>query len=521
MLIITALVISLVAALLYPPNNFDSMTYHMARVAHWEQHSSIDHYRTHILRQIEFPPLAEWVILQLQVLTGGDQFANSIQLFYLAASIIVASLIAGQLGGNRIQQIFTAVAVCFIPMAIIQSNTTQNDIVTSFYILCFVYMTLNLFRKFTWNGILFAGVALGLASLTKGTAYLFTLVFCGWFVLMINKKMPLKRIIQRFAAYALIPLIAIGINAGHYQRNIFFSGKPLANSGEGTVIEGFEAKHILLITVKNLMNHLPVTSSLKSKVAAMAKRNGINPDDPKYNLIGMSSMIEGFSFHEDYAQNFLQVIFISLFLTVYFLRREIYNRPPDLYLLFVISLLAVTCLFCALLQWQPWSNRLQMPLFMLWSVFIGMEVGRLKKHLRLIVYLPLIAYGYTALLLSSRHPFLPLAQSAFRLPYDRFIYPDGLSELAKYLNNKPVKSIGLYIGLDSYDYPYYKLLRGKGKNERIIKHVFVHNNSTIYVDDFAPDVIISLESRVESYSIGRKIYLRTKIFKDYVVFESP
>ena len=39
-------VVLLFLALLYPPNNYDSMTYHMARVAHWIQNQSIGHYPT-------------------------------------------------------------------------------------------------------------------------------------------------------------------------------------------------------------------------------------------------------------------------------------------------------------------------------------------------------------------------------------------------------------------------------------------------------------------------------------------
>jgi hypothetical protein len=40
--------VTLVTALLAPPNNWDSMTYHMARVAHWKQNRSVDFYPTNI-----------------------------------------------------------------------------------------------------------------------------------------------------------------------------------------------------------------------------------------------------------------------------------------------------------------------------------------------------------------------------------------------------------------------------------------------------------------------------------------
>src|SRR5438876_2162587 len=35
-----------------PPNNWDSMTYHMSRVLHWIQNGSVANYPSHILRQL-------------------------------------------------------------------------------------------------------------------------------------------------------------------------------------------------------------------------------------------------------------------------------------------------------------------------------------------------------------------------------------------------------------------------------------------------------------------------------------
>ena len=43
-----------------PPNNWDSMTYHLARVANWIDHHSVRHYPTHILRQLYMGPWAEF-----------------------------------------------------------------------------------------------------------------------------------------------------------------------------------------------------------------------------------------------------------------------------------------------------------------------------------------------------------------------------------------------------------------------------------------------------------------------------
>ena len=62
------LVITLIVAISAPPNNYDSLTYHMARVAHWIQQGSVKYYPTAIERQNYAQPLTEYLIMQEFVL---------------------------------------------------------------------------------------------------------------------------------------------------------------------------------------------------------------------------------------------------------------------------------------------------------------------------------------------------------------------------------------------------------------------------------------------------------------------
>ncbi|MFA5206492.1 MAG: hypothetical protein WC708_19005, partial [Lentisphaeria bacterium] len=89
-----------VIAVMAPPNNWDSMAYHMARVMHWIQNQGIGHYPTHCTRQVFMPPLAEWMILHLQLLSGGDHLANLVQWGALAGSVLGVSWIAKLLGAK-------------------------------------------------------------------------------------------------------------------------------------------------------------------------------------------------------------------------------------------------------------------------------------------------------------------------------------------------------------------------------------------------------------------------------------
>ncbi len=79
-MIAIALLVTFVVALVAAPNNYDSMTYHMTRVAYWMQHHTVAHFPTHNTRQIFMSPWVEYVILHLQVLSfGSDRLVNLVQ----------------------------------------------------------------------------------------------------------------------------------------------------------------------------------------------------------------------------------------------------------------------------------------------------------------------------------------------------------------------------------------------------------------------------------------------------------
>src|ERR1700722_14149755 len=100
------LLATLVVALSAPPNTWDSMTYHMARVANWVDHRSVRHYPTAIPRQLYLGPWAEFAIAQMQILSGGDRFANCVQYLSMLGSVAGVSLLAKKLGASFHGQVF-------------------------------------------------------------------------------------------------------------------------------------------------------------------------------------------------------------------------------------------------------------------------------------------------------------------------------------------------------------------------------------------------------------------------------
>jgi 4-amino-4-deoxy-L-arabinose transferase-like glycosyltransferase len=515
-LTLLVLMISFCLAVIYPPNNYDSLTYHMARVAHWMQNQQISHYQTHILRQLVSPPLAEWMILHLQILTKGDILANALQLLFFAGCISNVSLITKELGGSYRQQLLSILFTCLIPMAIIQSNTTQNDIVVGFFISSFAYLTIRGIKHFSVRIVILSGIALGLAWLTKGTAYIYSVAFLGWYLLFLLKdfRSPSKSTLKKAFLVAVIPCIAISINYGHFYRNKFLTGSYLGKANEGMANEGMEIKSLTLVFVKNLMNHMPVTSADKQLLTEKATSWGIDVNDPAYSYNRIAYMMENFSYHEDYAQNFVHTTLIILIGLAFLLKKRLYSEPVSYYTLFTFTIYTTAILFCILLKWQPWSNRLQTPLFMLFCVTLSMEIGKVRKWLQVLLYLPMLYFGYYALLWSKMHPVLPIEESIFKQSYNSFMFKQGVQECGNYLDSTNRKKIGIIIAPDSRDYPFYKLLSNGKKGPRILNHIFVQNASSVYPDNFIPDAIISYDNTKERYELAGNTYYRTRYFTD-------
>ena len=269
-----------------PPNTWDSMTYHMSRVIHWMQNKSVVFYPTAILRQLHSNPWSEFAILHFQILSGGDRFANFIQWFSMLGSLVGVSLLAKELKATIRGQIFAAVACATIPMGILQGSSTQTDYVVSFWLVCFVYFAMLLRKRANFHYAFGTGAALGLAILTKATAYIFTFPFLAWLGLSSIRHFNVKRIL--FIALALV--IAFSINFGHYARNFDLYGSPLGPGKEGAnyvyANEVFTFSAVASNLIRNIGLHLGtpygrVNAALDNTISVLHKFIGISPNDER------------------------------------------------------------------------------------------------------------------------------------------------------------------------------------------------------------------------------------------------
>ena len=352
---------TLLVALVAPPNTWDSMTYHMARVAHWVYQGSVANYPTETVRQLYQPPLAEFAIAHFQILSGGDHLANLVQWSCMVGSVIGVSLIAQELGSPIRGQYFAAAIAATLPMGILQSASTQNDYVESFWLVCAVIYALRLRRDAGIETKLGLAASIGLAVLTKGTAYVYAvpvLIFAAWWLVR-------RHGISAWRHAFLVALVVISLNAGAWGRNISTFGSPLGppQPYANTV---FSAPAFASNIIRDTSNQIAtpfaiVNSSIQGTIIQIHGVLGISQDDPRTTWPGVSFQVSRLSRNEDTAADPLQFLLLLAAAVISF----IYLRRRKNHAAYMGGLILAFLLFAFVLRWQPWHSRLELPLMVL------------------------------------------------------------------------------------------------------------------------------------------------------------
>ncbi len=156
----------LTLGLTMPPNNWDSLTYHLSRTAAWVQHRGVYWIPDAPTdRMNEFQPVAEQQILVLFVAMGRASLFAFPQ--WLAELALVGAVYetARQIGHSAREAIFAALLFATFPLVALEGTTAQNDLVAAAPAAVAVALILG----GTTVELMVAGVALGLALGVKLT----------------------------------------------------------------------------------------------------------------------------------------------------------------------------------------------------------------------------------------------------------------------------------------------------------------------------------------------------------------
>jgi len=503
------LVVTLIGAIKSPPNNWDGHSYHLSRIMHWIQNGSIRHYPTAMEKQLIFPPFAEYVIAHLMILAQNDALSNLVQWFSFVLLILVTSQIGAKLGLSLKSQIGVAFFSASLPMAILESGSVQNDLVTASWCLIFVNGCLD--RVFdrqksnqntNWMDECILGFSAGLAVLTKGTAPIYLLPFAVWLLVETVKTFGFK------ASFRLvIPAIcALIINGGHFLRNLEVFHVPLSTP-PGLSLSN--EKHSVGVIVSNLVRngflHIPLPgrySGLSRKIVDLIHRPlGLDSFDPETSFEGAVFAAPILPRSEHHSGN--PVHFLLGGLALIFILQDSEKRNDSILKKYLGAFLGVVLLFCFLLKWQQYNSRLHLTMFFLAAPLI---IAGLRQHQAVLKIGMLSAFvlAMVPLFASKNRPwFGPHSIFTNRREVQYFVErPELLKEfeaLTSQLKQGGCRNIGLInAGHETWEYPLWVMLKSSEPKFRL-EYVNVHQKSGKIglVTPFSPCAIVSL------WSIGK------------------
>lgn len=363
--------LALVVALASPPNTHDALAYHLPRQVRWMQMGAVRMYATDDMRELSFPPLAEYLQMHTMLLTSSDVLVHVPQWASYALTVLSAALLCRALGFVSAAPLGALLAACQ-PMAYIQAATPKNDPVLMFLVVAFAWLAAEALRSRRCGASQAAimGAALGLAAVTKSTAAILLFPLC----VLVGVTMLWQHRVGALWRGAIIVAVASMMLAGHTTRNVQAFGHPLgplerADGGfslsmERHDIEGVGSNLIRQLALHAVLDTKEQVAAVESTVRSLHERLGWNPDDPKTTwMAGYVGQVALDNEGRAPAPLHLVLALIAMAPLVW----RSYRNFPHARLVLAFWLCAVLGLlfFVAMVKWNPWHARLHSPLIAL------------------------------------------------------------------------------------------------------------------------------------------------------------
>ncbi|WP_327006755.1 hypothetical protein OHA72_05480 [Dactylosporangium sp. NBC_01737] len=458
--------LDLVVALIAPPNNFDSQTYHLPKIEHWVQQGDVSFYPTVIDRQLAMAPGAEFLLLHLRVLTGGDGAYNLIQLAAGVGAVLAASRIAGQLGGGTRAQLVTALIVGSTPMVVLQATSTQTDLVVALWVACVATFTLDgLHARSGAFDILLIGTAAGLTLLTKATGLLAAgLLLAVWTVAQL--RLARWRGVPGAVAVGALMLLLAGPNLLRVQDTY---DNPLgpAHLRESISMQRHDPAAVLINALRVAETALqtpvgPVNDAIAAGIIGLAGVLGVDPQSRDITYWNEEFPYLSWPPDEDRVSLPAQGVLVLLGALLLLFRKD--TR------LYAAVFWVAVLVYVVTVKWQPWGNRLIVFLLVLGAPLAGLWIAGLTGR-RIATWATTgalavgvaaggfaVAYGWPRRLVGHGSVFTTsqLDQRFIREPGRQRDYEWA----ADAVRASGARRVGLVQGYNTWEYPWWILLPG-------------------------------------------------------------
>lgn len=490
--LLVILLVTLVFGLVFPPNNPDAMSYHLARVMHWIQNQSIAQYRTNIIPQDIYPPGAEYIATHAILLSGKNLFVNIIQWLSMVGCLLGVYLLTGLFGSGKKAQIIAVFFAATLPIGLLESNSAQNDVVAAFWLICFVYFFLRYTLKKDSRSIYIGAIAIGLGILTKATNYFYGASFLIMFFWLFKKEGFKKSAFNLLITSGIILLI----NSGFAIRNQLVFGTPLGDYSSISITNTSKSLGSLLVHLTNDFFYQILTSlssiNIIIKFIYIFIFNIFSFKNVDGGILSRTNFLNSASSgSEDSTANLMQFIIVNVsLLTLFFSGKK--NRLLKIYELAIIFSIILLDFGIA---WTQFNTRYFISFYLLQAPIVAWCLNRFKQQIVIKLFLTaILVIAYSCLIYNPGKPakslFADRNNQYFNLVYDP-VYLKTNKIIAQIITQRHYKNIGLNFVEYYFEYPLWVYLKEDKVDDFRIEHIDVRNKTAeTPLKPFKPDVII-------------------------------
>ncbi len=503
LVILLILILTFIQGFFSAPSTTDSMVYHLPKVMYWVQERTLDQ---DIIRNIhDFKgPFAEYIVLHLYLLISSDRLAFLSQWLAFAISIYLSGIIAAQLGADKKQISYVRLFSGTLGMAVMQSVSTQVDLVVSVLVLIALYISILFSEKPNMVNAVLLGIAIGLGILTKATYVIYLIIPFGILFLTFLRK-PQKK---SFYLLGISLLLVFLIQVRFLSQNMLLYGNLM---GKHLLWDGTELKYINEVislegiisnNIRNLFVHIPVpffNHYVQTQITNLHHFMGIDLNDPRFTCCSTKFKVANVIYpQEDIVSNPIHLLLI--FLALFYLFKTKNLHRGSLLLLSVFSFV----IFSSILKWQPYHSRLEIPIFMVGVIGSILVIGKRSVSIVKVLLGLSISIAFLILLFNISRPFFSYNLfykyiHRFSLSYalvpESFFTKDRQMQYfnAEYFWHRPYQNLTDKVASvkeevtisfdlsDDFEYPLWELLKIKGVKFKVIPNKKIYEAKFLIV----------------------------------------
>ena len=500
--IILIILITAIVAWLTPPQTWDSLNYHMSRVAHWAQNQSVKPFATGIEIQNSIPPGAELGFLHLYVLGGGDRYVNFIEWFAMLGSMVGVSLVAKEFGANRYGQIISVVFAATIPMGIVQASSTMTDYVVALWMVCVAVEILRLQDKRSIViEVVVMSTAAGLAILTKPIAYAYLLPLALYAAFRLIRISNWKVLVG--TSILAVSLVGI-LNIGHFDRmiytygNVFPEDQVTRHSNEMKNLRGLTSN-----VLRNIGLHVGTPSPHINKgmyivIEKIHDWIGIDLNDPRTTSFGVFKVKTPITNEVTIGNPLHAWIILGFFILLVAGRWK--ALQPEL-VVFSLLVLSTFFIYSFVFKWQIFGSRFHLPFFILLAPVIGTSFARvLPVQVLNVAGIITLLLSWPWLMSIQSRPLIPDSESRVGSilieSRDNLYFGNGPNyqypyvEVTERIRDAGCTSIGLALAGNAAEYPFWVLMGSPREDVRLEWIVSGTPSARLTPTDFHPCAVI-------------------------------